>query len=64
MLGPLSVASMDLGMIIHSMSDKELEDCVDLLGSFNINTELARYIWSKTKDKVCFKICLRDVLFQ
>lgn len=52
MLGPSSVASMDLSMIVHSMSDKELEDCIDLLGSFNINTELAKYIWSKTKDKV------------
>lgn len=36
------------------MSDEELEKCVDLLGSFDINSELARYILSKIKNKVLF----------
>lgn len=36
------------------MSNEELEKCVDLLGSFNLNPEQARHIWSKIKDKVCF----------
>lgn len=54
MLGPASITSMQFNSIIHSMSDEELENCIDLLGSFDIGPELASYIWSKTKDKVCF----------
>jgi len=53
MLGPASVTSLQFDSIIHSMSDEELENCIDLLGSFDINPELARYIWSRTKEKVC-----------
>lgn len=34
------------------MSDEELNNCVDLLGSFDIDSNLARYIWSKIDDKV------------
>lgn len=34
------------------MNNEELENCVDLLGSFDIDIELAQYIWSKIKDKV------------
>lgn len=34
------------------MSDEEIDNCVDLLGSFDINSALAQYIWSKTEDKV------------
>ncbi|KAF0770310.1 Uncharacterized protein FWK35_00000802 [Aphis craccivora] len=51
MLGPASVTSLQFDSIIHSMSDEELENCVDLLGSFDINPELARHIWSRTKEK-------------
>ncbi|XP_022161558.1 uncharacterized protein LOC111027479 [Myzus persicae] len=51
MLGPASVTSLQFDSIIHSMSDEELENCIDLLGSFDINPELARYIWSRTKEK-------------
>lgn len=54
MLGPASITVMKFNSIIHSMSDEELENCIDLLGSFNIDPELASYIWSKTKDKVYF----------
>jgi len=53
MLGPASVTYLQFDSIIHSMSDVELENCVDLLGSFDINPELARHIWSRTKEKVC-----------
>jgi len=53
MLGPSSVTSLQFDSIIHSMSDEELENCIDLLGSFDINSELARHIWSRTKEKVC-----------
>lgn len=53
MLGPASVTSLQFDSIIHSMSDKELENCIDLLGSFDINSELARHIWSRTNEKVC-----------
>lgn len=52
MLGQASVTSLQFDSIIHSMSDEELENCVDLLGSFDINPELARHIWSRTKEKV------------
>lgn len=52
MLGPASVTSIQFNSIIHSMNDEELHNCVDLLGSFNINPKLAEYIWSKLKDKV------------
>ncbi|XP_016659329.2 uncharacterized protein LOC100160532 [Acyrthosiphon pisum] len=51
MLGPSSVTSLQFDSIIHSMSDQELENCIDLLGSFDINPELARHIWSRTKEK-------------
>ncbi|XP_025197043.1 uncharacterized protein LOC112595869 [Melanaphis sacchari] len=51
MLGPASVTSLQFDSIIHSMSDEELENCVDLLGSFDINPKLARHIWSRTKEK-------------
>lgn len=51
MLGQASVTSLQFDSIIHSMSDEELENCVDLLGSFDINPELARHIWSRTKEK-------------
>ncbi|XP_060861457.1 uncharacterized protein LOC132938560 [Metopolophium dirhodum] len=51
MLGPSSVTSLQFDSIIHSMSDEELENCIDLLGSFDINPELARHIWSRTKEK-------------
>lgn len=53
MLGPSSVTSLQFDSIIHSMSDEELENCIDLLGSFDINPELAIHIWSRTKEKVC-----------
>jgi len=52
MLGPSSVTSLQFDSIIHSMSDEELENCIDLLGSFDINPELAAHIWSRTKEKV------------
>lgn len=52
MLGPASVTSIQFDSIIQSMSDEELDNCVDLLGSFDINPKLAKYIWSKTKNKV------------
>lgn len=52
MLGPASVSSMQFDSIIYSMSDEELDNCVDLLGSFDINLKLAKHIWSKTKNKV------------
>lgn len=51
-LGSVSVASMKFSSIVYSFSNEELEECIDLLGSFNISPELARHIWSKTKDKV------------
>uniref|UniRef100_A0A2S2NSI1 Otoancorin n=1 Tax=Schizaphis graminum TaxID=13262 RepID=A0A2S2NSI1_SCHGA len=51
MLGPASVTYLQFDSIIHSMSDAELDNCVDLLGSFDINPELARHIWSRTKEK-------------
>lgn len=51
-LGSVSVASMKFNSIVYSFSNEVLEECIDLLGSFNISPELARHIWSKTKDKV------------
>lgn len=53
MLGPASVTSLQFESIVHSMNDVELDDCVDLLGTFDISIELARHIWSRIKDKVC-----------
>lgn len=51
-LGPASVTSTQFNSIVHSMSNNELENCIDLLGSFDIDPELSKYIWSKNKDKV------------
>lgn len=55
-MGPASIISMRFDSIIRSMNDEELMNCVELLGSFDLNPDLARYIWSKTKDKVI--LCL------
>ncbi|VVC44291.1 Hypothetical protein CINCED_3A001515 [Cinara cedri] len=51
-LGPASVISTRFNSIVHSMSNEELENCIDLLGSFDIDSELSRYIWSKIKNKI------------
>ncbi|XP_050528946.1 uncharacterized protein LOC126898698 [Daktulosphaira vitifoliae] len=50
-LGPASIISKSFDSIIEKMSDEELTECVDFLGSLELKQNLTNNIWYRIKDK-------------
>ncbi|XP_050441383.1 uncharacterized protein LOC126846182 isoform X2 [Adelges cooleyi] len=50
-LGPASVMSSRFESIVNDMTDDELNDCADSLGSFQLNSTVADLVWPRIQEK-------------